>query len=69
VNGYTTLIDYRGTYGGGTSREEVIRALKEALALVENTPRDAELACAGLRVEVVRPGTVVEGDRRSRRRP
>jgi|GEM_PF-2989359 hypothetical protein len=48
------LIDYTGTYGGPASRDEIIRALKEALALVENTPPDAELACAGLRIEVLR---------------
>lgn len=51
------LIDYMGAYGGASSRDEIVRALKEALALIEATPRDAELACAGLRVEVVAPGT------------
>lgn len=51
------LIEYVGTYGGPASRDEVLRALKEAVALVENTPRDAGLACAGLRIEVVQPGT------------
>ncbi|MFN2115385.1 MAG: hypothetical protein ACK2T6_06695 [Anaerolineae bacterium] len=51
------LIDYVGTYGGTASRDEVLRALKEAIALVESTARDAELSCAGLRIEVVHPGT------------
>lgn len=51
------LLDVQGIYGGPTSRDQILRLLKEALALVDATPRDAELACAGLRIEVVRPGT------------
>ena len=58
-----TLIDFRGTYGGPTSRDEILRALKEALALVETTPRDAQLACPGLRVDVVFAGTPARRDR------
>jgi hypothetical protein len=58
------LIEYVGTYGGPASRDEVLRALKEAVALVENTARDAELSCAGLRIEVVDPGTPRRRDRR-----
>lgn len=54
---FEILIDYAGAYGGPSSRDEILRALKEALALVEATPRDAELACAGLRVEIVDAGT------------
>lgn len=45
------LIDYPGTYGGRASRDEVLRVLKEALALVENCAAEAELVCAGLRIE------------------
>jgi hypothetical protein len=54
------LVDFPGSYGGGGSRDEILRALKEALALVENTARDAELACAGVRIEVLDPGTPAE---------
>jgi hypothetical protein len=57
MNGLRTLIDYAGTYGGPSSREEVLRALKEALALVHDTANDAVLTCAGLRIEVLDPGT------------
>lgn len=52
----TTLLDYPGTYGGPHSRDEILRVLKEALALVQNTARDASLTCAGLRIEVLDPG-------------
>jgi hypothetical protein len=58
------LIDYPGTYGGRASRDEVLRALKEALALVENSAADAELVCAGLRIEVLALGTDGETDQR-----
>ena len=51
-----TLVDYHGTYGGPSSRDEILRVLKEALALVHNTARDASLACGGLRIEVLDPG-------------
>jgi hypothetical protein len=51
------LIDWPGTYGGPASRDEVLRAIKEALALVEYTPGDTELSCAGIRIEISRPGT------------
>jgi hypothetical protein len=56
--GKSTLIDVTGVYGGRTSRDEILRSLKEAVALVENTASDAELACSGFRVEVMDPGTV-----------
>ena len=49
------LIDYQGTYGGPASRDEVLRVLREALALVEATPRDAVITCAGLRIESSEP--------------
>jgi hypothetical protein len=55
------LIDFEGTYGGRGSRDQILRLLKEALALVEGTASDAELACAGLRIEVLNPGTT-DGD-------
>jgi len=51
------LVDYPGTYGGPASRDEILRVLKEALALVGYTARDAQLTCAGLRIEVINPGT------------
>jgi hypothetical protein len=51
-----TLLDYPGTYGGPSSRDEILRVLKEALALVHNTAPDASLACGGLRLEVLDPG-------------
>jgi hypothetical protein len=57
VDSDRTLVDAQGIYGGTTSRDQILRLLKEALALVDATPRDAELACAGLRIEIVRPGT------------
>jgi hypothetical protein len=56
LDSYQILVDFRGAYGGPSSRDEIVRALKEALALVEGTARDAQLACAGLRVEVIDPG-------------
>jgi hypothetical protein len=51
------LLDFTGTYGGRSSRDQILRLLKEALALVEGTAPDAELACAGLRIDVLSPGT------------
>ena len=46
-----TIIDFEGVYGGAQSRDIVLRILKEALALVENTPSHAELICSGFRIE------------------
>ncbi len=57
------LIDHSGTYGGSASRAEILRMLKEALALVEQTAADAELACAGLRILVLDPGSPGDGER------
>jgi len=45
------LVDYHGTYGGPSSRDEVLRVLKEAIALVEATARTATIVCGGLRIE------------------
>ena len=56
-----TIIDYPGTYGGPASRLEVLRALKEALALVESTPPETSLACAGLRIEQLAPARPTRG--------
>jgi len=53
----TTLLDYVGTYGGPASRADVLRALKEALALVENTAADARLICTAIRIEVLDAGS------------
>lgn len=53
----STLIDHPGTYGGPRSRDEIIRLLKEALALVEYTASDARLECSGLRISVAHAGT------------
>ena len=46
-----TLIDFAGTYGSTASRDQLLRALKEALALVEQAPPDAIFYCAGLRID------------------
>jgi hypothetical protein len=54
--GPTVLIELPGVYGGRTSRDEIIRGLKEALALVENAGADAELASSGMRIDVLRRG-------------
>ncbi|MEO8082434.1 MAG: hypothetical protein ABI780_01290 [Ardenticatenales bacterium] len=51
------LVDHPGTYGGPRSRDEIIRLLKDALALVEYTASDARLECAGLHIEETDPGT------------
>ncbi|HQZ70139.1 MAG: hypothetical protein ACH37Z_06505 [Anaerolineae bacterium] len=45
------LIDFAGAYGGPTSRDQLLRVLKEALALIEQAPPRAEFRCAGLRIE------------------
>ena len=45
------LIEFEGIYGGPQSREIVLRMLKEALALVENTHAQADLVCSGFRIE------------------
>ena len=50
------LMDFHGTWGGPNSRDDVLRILKEALALVEYTAQDAQLTCAGLRIEVINEG-------------
>jgi hypothetical protein len=50
------LIEFEGIYGGAQSREVVLRVLKEALALVENTEPYAELLCSGFRIEEETPG-------------
>lgn len=55
MHGAVTLLDVPGTYGGPSSRDEVLRALKEALALVQNTASDAALVWPGLRIEVLDP--------------
>lgn len=46
-----TLIDFEGIYGGPQSRDVVLRILKEALAMVENTGPGAELICSGFHIE------------------
>ena len=46
-----TIIDFEGVYGGSQSRDIVLRILKEALALAENTPSHAELICSGFHIE------------------
>ena len=47
------IIEFEGIYGGAQSCEVVLRLLKEALALVENTEQNAELICSGFRIEQV----------------
>ena len=44
------LFSYEGVYGGRSSRDEIIRALKEALAIIEDAPHN-EFVCTGFRVE------------------
>lgn len=51
-----TLLEYQGTYGGPSAREEILRVLKEGLALVESTSADTGIACSGFRIEVLEPG-------------
>ncbi len=46
-----TLIEFEGVYGGAQSRDIVLRILKEAIALVENTEPGSELICSGFRIE------------------
>ncbi len=60
MNHAPVLIDVPGTYGGRNSRDEILRGLKEALALVENSATDAQLASSGFRIEVMDPGTVAD---------
>jgi predicted RNase H-like HicB family nuclease len=47
------VIEFEGIYGGAQSREVVLRMLKEALALVENTEPGVELICSGFRIEEI----------------
>lgn len=44
------IFNYEGAYGGRSSRDEIIRALKEALAIIEDAPHD-EFVCTGFRIE------------------
>jgi hypothetical protein len=44
------LFSYAGTYGGRSSRDEIIRALKEALAIIEDAPHN-EFVCTEFRIE------------------
>ncbi|MFQ5460861.1 MAG: hypothetical protein ACE5EL_08715 [Anaerolineae bacterium] len=60
MGGRQVLIEVSGTYGGRSSRDEIRRGLKEALALVENTAPDAILSSSGLRIEVLDAGTIDE---------
>lgn len=47
------IFNYEGIYGGKNSRDEIIRALKEALALIEDAPQE-EFMCTGFRIEGIR---------------
>ena len=44
------IFSYEGTYGGRNSRDEIVRALKEALAIIEDAPHE-EFVCTGFRIE------------------
>ena len=44
------IFNYEGVYGGRNSREEIVRALKEALVLIENAPQE-EFVCTAFRIE------------------
>lgn len=57
----TTLHEFGGTYGGPSARDEILRALKEALALVEYTAAGADLACPGWRIEILSPAPAAPG--------
>ena len=47
------IFSYEGTYGGRNSRDEIIRALKEALAIIEDAPQQ-EFVCTAFRIEGIR---------------
>lgn len=49
------LLEYGGVYGAPSSREELIRALKEALALVENLPRGTPVSCSPWQISAEAP--------------
>lgn len=44
------VFSYEGAYGGRNSREEIVRALKEALVIIEDAPHD-EFVCTSFRIE------------------
>ena len=52
-----TIFEFEGTYGGRQSRDQVIRAFREALAILENT-RTRDVLCPPFRVQA----TVEEED-------
>jgi hypothetical protein len=45
------LFEFAGSYGGYRSHSELVRALREALALIECQPPDAQLLCPPFRIE------------------
>ena len=45
-----TIFDFDGAYGGRQSRDVVLRALREALAILENTRTDHVL-CPPFRIQ------------------
>lgn len=45
-----TIFEFDGTYGGRQSRDVVIRALREALAIMENT-RSHHVLCPPFRIQ------------------
>lgn len=58
-----SIIEFDGIYGGSQSRDVVLRLLKEALALVENTEPATELICSGFRIEAMESEPKTAGDR------
>lgn len=58
-----SIIEFDGIYGGSQSRDVVLRLLKEALALIENTDPTAELICSGFRIEIVETEQANTNDR------
>ncbi len=44
------IFSYEGTYGGRNSRDEIVRALKEALAILEDALHE-EFVCTSFRIE------------------
>ena len=45
-----TIFEFEGTYGGRQSHDQVIRALREALAILENT-RTQNVLCPPFRIQ------------------
>ncbi len=49
-NAMKTIFEFEGAYGGRQSRDQVIRALREALAILEIT-RARDVLCPPFRIQ------------------